>query len=573
MRPIFRCEVKLYMGKRIRLLPPELVQKIAAGEVIERPTSVVKELVENSIDAGAKRVKVEIKGGGSELIRVTDDGVGMEREDALLAFQRYATSKLSTSNDLWSVSTLGFRGEALPSIAGVSRVVLVTKPQGGISGTSVEVIGGEVKEVREIGAPEGTSVTVRNLFFNTPARRKFLKSLSSEYRQVVQLLHNFLFAYPELSLRYLQEEREVFNYPQVKGREKRVEEILGASYGKEMLFLFHQEDDLRIEGFISPPKISRTSGRHLRFFVNQRSISSRLLSHALLQGYGDLLLPGSYPVAAVFFEVNPLLVDVNVHPAKREVKFSDDRWVYDALSRAVKNALGKGSFITSALRDRRVEEAVASYLDRRSTQEAMPLTQGGSTQRAQESKRGHPIDFWQIHNLYILTETKGGLLIMDQHAAHERILYEKALRNLEGSRSTGQRLLFPRTLELTPVEFSLWEEHEEDFQRLGFEIRSFGPQTLMIETIPAEAKIGEGGKLVKEILDQLIEEGKPKGKDEFAKSFACRGAIKSGDKLTSEEMGNLLDNLFTTKIPYFCPHGRPTLIKLTLKELERRFGR
>ncbi len=561
------------MGKRIKLLSPDLVQKIAAGEVIERPASVVKELVENSIDAGAKRIKVEIRGGGRELIRVTDDGVGMEREDALLAFKRYATSKISSSDDLWSLSTLGFRGEALPSIAAVSNVLLVTKPRRGISGTSVEVIGEGVKEVKEIGAPEGTSVTVRNLFFNTPARRKFLKSLSSEYRQIADLLHNFLFAYPELSLRLLQDGREVFNYPQAKGRGERVEEIWRAGYGKDMLSIFHQEDDLGIEGFISPPKASRKSGRHQGFFVNGRSITSRLLGHALLQGYGNLLLPGSYPVAIVFLEVNPQIVDVNVHPTKKEVKFSDDRWVHDTFARAVKTALGMGSFTPSTLRERRIEEAVTGYLDQRSTQETLTLTQGKAAQRGQESKRDALINFWQLHSLYIITETKGGLLIMDQHAAHERILYEKALRSLGGDRATGQRLLFPETIELTQVEFSLWQEHQEDFERLGFEIRPFGRQALLIEAIPAGARNRERGELVKGILDQLIDEGRPQGKDDFAKLYACQGAIKSGDRLTTEEMSNLLDSLFTTQTPYFCPHGRPTLIKLTLEELNRRFGR
>lgn len=561
------------MGKRIKLLSPDLVQKIAAGEVIERPASVVKELVENSIDAGAKRIKVEIRGGGRELIRVTDDGVGMEREDALLAFKRYATSKISSSDDLWSLSTLGFRGEALPSIAAVSHVLLVTKPRRGISGTSVEVIGGGVKEVKEIGVPEGTSVTVRNLFFNTPARRKFLKSLSSEYRQIADLLHNFLFAYPELSLHLLQDGREVFNYSQAKGRGERVEEIWGARYGKDMLSIFHQEDDLGIEGFISLPKASRKSGRHQGFFVNGRSITSRLLGHALLQGYGNLLLPGSYPVAIVFLEVNPQIVDVNVHPTKKEVKFSDDRWVHDTFAWAVKTALGMGSLTPSTLRERRIEEAVTGYLDQRSTQETLTLTQGKAAQRGQESKRDALINFWQLHSLYIITETKGGLLIMDQHAAHERILYEKALRSLGGDRATGQRLLFPETIELTQVEFSLWQEHQEDFERLGFEIRPFGRQALLIEAIPAGARNRERGELVKGILDQLIDEGRPQGKDDFAKLYACQGAIKSGDRLTTEEMSNLLDSLFTTQTPYFCPHGRPTLIKLTLEELNRRFGR
>ncbi len=567
--------VKTDMDRRIRLLPSDLVQRIAAGEVIERPASVVKELVDNSIDAGAKRIKVEVKGGGRELIRVTDDGVGMEREDVVLAFQRYATSKIFSPDDLWSISTLGFRGEALPSIASVSQVVLVTKPRGGVSGTSVEVVGGEVKEVKEVGAPEGTSVTVRNLFFNTPARRKFLKSLTSEYRQIADLLHSFLFAYPQLSLRLVQDGREVFNYPQAKGRGDRVEGIWGARYGRDMLSLFHQEDDLRIEGFISPPKASRTSGRHQRFFVNGRPITSRLLSHSLLQGYGNLLLPGSYPLAIIFLEVNPQLVDVNVHPTKREVKFSNSGWVHDTLARTVKTALGKGSFTTSPLRERRVEEAVAGYFDRRSIQGTFPLAQRNRepTPRREETQRGPLIDFWQVHNLYILTEIKGGLLIMDQHAAHERVLYEKALRNLEGGRAIGQRLLFPQTIELTQVEYSLWEEHKEDFQRLGFELRPFGDQALLIEAVPAGAKNRGGEELVKGILDQLMEEGKAQGKDEFAKSYACHGAIKSGDKLSPEEMSVLFDSLFATKTPYFCPHGRPTLIKLTLQELSRRFGR
>ncbi len=563
------------MDRKIRLLPPDLVQKIAAGEVIERPASVVKELVDNSIDAGARGIEVEIKGGGRELIKVRDDGVGMEGEDAPLAFHRYATSKISSSDDLWSISTLGFRGEALPSIASVSQVILVTKPHKGVSGTLVEVVGGEVQGVQEVGAPEGTSVTVRNLFFNIPARRKFLSSISSEYRQIADLLHNFLLAYPQLSFRFVQDGREVFNYPSAKGKRERVEGIWGARYGGDMLTIVYQEEDLKIEGFISLPKASRTSGRHQRFFVNGRSIVSKLLSHSLLQGYGDLLLPGSYPLAVIFLEVDPKLVDVNVHPTKKEVKFSNSSWVHDTLARAVKASLGKGSFTPSLPRGRRVEEAMADYLERRSTQETLklPSGDGGFAPPREEARRGPLINFWQVHNLYIITEIKGGLLIMDQHAAHERVLYEKALRNLEQGRAIGQRLLFPQNIELTQVEYSLWEEHQEDFRKLGFELRPFGGRSLLIEAVPAGAKNRGGGELVKGILDQLREEGKARGKDEFAKSYACHGAIKAGDKLTPEEMSNLFDSLFATQTPYFCPHGRPTLIKLTLQELGRRFGR
>jgi len=617
------------MNSKIEILPEDLVDKIAAGEVVERPASVVKELVENSIDAGAKNIDVEIKKGGIKFIRVTDDGMGMDEKNSALAFQRHATSKIKVVDDLFQIATLGFRGEALPSIASVCFLDMLTRTSESLSGTRLKIEGGIIKEKKQMGASFGTSVVIREIFYNVPARRKFLKTVLTETRHIIDLLTRFAIAYPEISFKLKSDQRELFSFSATNDLRRRVTDVFGRNQTEKMVEIKPgdekptPQDPADVTGFVGKPEIARSNRAELYLFVNRRPIVSRSLYHAVQAGYGELLPKGKFPFAIIFIQIDPCLVDVNVHPTKSEVRFADERGVHDLVYARIKESLISPQIIPdlkaaeqqaqpphpdvsiktttsqhkpdwtpkapqptrsssfNSLSKNEEELAQKSFF----SEAGEKLTKGLTEDRAGMEKEKETVEvarvepgatnLWQLADTYILSQVKGNLMVLDQHAAHERILYEEALRNLTERQASSQQVLFPTVSELSPREFQILEEHKELIQKLGFEIKHFGGRTVLVTAVPTLIRNKSGEVFLREILTQLEEEGKIE-KDRVkavAKSFACHGAVKAGERLTQEEMHSLVRQLFSTHEPYSCPHGRPTVIKLSLEELNKKFGR
>src|SRR5574341_1290540 len=577
---------------RIHLLPEELVNQIAAGEVVERPASVVKELVENSIDAGATRIEIEVKEGGRKLIRVLDNGGGMNRDDVQLAFSRHATSKIARLEDLHQISSLGFRGEALPSIASVAKVELLSKTTSDSTGTLIGIEAGEVKQVKDHPVNPGTIISVSDLFYSTPARRKFLKSQMTETRHILDLVTNFALAFPQIAFRLTIDGREVLKLGSADLKQ-RIAELFGGNVIKKLVEL-RETGIVGILGFVGKPELSKSSRSDIRFFVNQRSINNRTLLHALTSAYGDMLTKGRFPLAIIFLQVPPHLVDVNVHPQKLEVRFQDERGAHDLVYRAVKKVLDR-EFVATVQKSvdsipaysisqtsSSLKEPSLEYQTGLAPQETVlaklfstPVTE--ETFPPQLKKDGLPLEsnFYQLFNTYILTQSGDELLIVDQHAAHERVLYEGIMQSIfSQTQANSQKLLFPETIELTSQELAEFRNNSEVLEKLGFEIQALGGKTVMLSAIPALAR-NQTTNFLKEVLDESIhqsEAGKERSKT-IASALACRSAVKAGDTLSVTEMQSLLKSLLALETPQVCPHGRPTLIRITLSELERRFGR
>jgi DNA mismatch repair protein MutL len=596
------------MVKRIHVLPDQVVNKIAAGEVVERPAAAVKELVENALDAGSTEITIELRQGGKQLVRVADNGTGMHKDDALLALERHATSKLEKIEDLETITSLGFRGEALPSIAAVSHLVLATRPHDEVEGTVITVEGGTITSVTAGARSAGTTVEVNNLFFNVPARRKFLKSVDTELRHISKTFIEFALAHHDKTFVLQHDGQEIYRlYPVVK-LEDRAMAIHGKSVAGHIIPFTWQRDGLLVSGLLGKPDIARGSQYQQITYVNRRVISSRLINHAIMEGYHTLLPKGQYPFIVLFLDINPKLMDVNVHPTKREVRFADENWIHQGVARAIKEGLVKANLIPEMTMpsgetpsgqtrpapligsyQERVTNAMESFLRQASTAPAvttqpdffqtLPRPQGLSVREpspresvAQDENLAH---LWQLHQSFIFAQIKGGVLVIDQHAAHERILFEEITGSLAGTAKTAQQLLFPITLELSHPEFSLLEEIVPLLQQIGFGIRMFGGTTAIIDAIPTSVKNWQEGKMLKEILDEMLQHGRVSSglKERLAASYACKAAVKAGDPLKPEEMSYLISRLFSTSNPYTCPHGRPAVIKMTVEELNRLFGR
>lgn len=543
------------MGK-VRPLPPELVSKIAAGEVIERPASVVKELMENSLDAGAGRIRVELIAGGKRSVRVIDDGEGMAPEDAELAIRRHATSKISSEEDLQRIVTLGFRGEALAAMASVSRLSLVSRAEG-CPAVRIYVEGGELKECAEVGAPRGTQVEVRDLFFNLPARRKFLKGSSIELGHCLEAVVRMALAYPQVAFSALHEGRRLMELPPVKEERDRVAAVLGRELHPHLTEVEGSEGGYSIRGWITLPPYARGNTRGIYLYVNDRYVRDKLLQRVLGEVYGGLLPRGTYPVAVLKLYLPPEEVDVNIHPTKMEVKFKDPQRVYELLRGALERALAPKTWSVSKAPAPSPPELREASIPYASTMPVAPRV---------EEPRFRPLG--QIGGTYILVEGEGGLLIVDQHAAHERVLYERLCTEEVHS----QRLLLPQVVELSEGEIEALLEGREVLGRCGFEIETFGPRTLAVKAIPTLIRAHE----VKQVLQALageLEEATEDGLERARKLLACRGAIKANTPLGEEDMRRLLCELEATSHPRTCPHGRPTIIEITFEELAKRFKR
>lgn len=630
----------------IRKLDNALVQKIAAGEVVSRPESVVKELIENSLDAKAEVITIFIKQAGKALIQITDDGAGMSREDAELCVERHATSKLASFDDLEKIRTYGFRGEALSAIASVSQLELRTRKRGEELGTYIKLEGGIKREVRSEACDEGTAIYIRNLFFNVPARRKFMKSEATEFKHIVDTVSRMALANPNVRFVLISDHDTVFDLPAFRPLPERVEQIFGSKLRSALIPVEAVTGELHLHGYVSAPSFVKRVRTEQLFFVNNRPIhSSRGLAFAVTNAYEHLVEKGAFPSCFLFVNIDPAKIDVNVHPQKLEVKFDDERIVVDTVRRALADVLQRASqrnVSTGAMApEMTMPEAInrgdaarlrfpefgkaperpevakvpvgrppvqgstshtierifgktpqdlfgnqATRLvpgeqpaaDETNAAEQTQPSQSSSAERkaiSTEVLQEKP-QLWQMHNKYLFCQIKSGMMIVDQHVAHERILYERILKSLEDGATRSQELLFPQSVELLPREVVLIRELEDQLRKLGFHIRYFGGMTVIIDAVPADVKSGSEAEILREMLESYEEYdklGKFSQREALAAGFSCKAAIKSGDKLSQDEMHTLIEQLFQTKMPYVCPHGRPIVIKLALDELDRRFGR
>lgn len=617
------------MPRRIHILPEKLANQIAAGEVVERPASVVKELVENALDAGAARVEVTVRNGGKTEIRVADDGHGMGREDALLSVDRHATSKLRSPEELAAIRTLGFRGEALPSIGSVSRFSLETAERDG-DGTRVLVTAGQVAGVEECARRRGTTVSVRSLFFNVPARAKFLRTTAAENRAIGEVVTTLALAQPHVAFTLDPGGRDLLQLPGASTVAERISAIWGADAADELIPVAHRTGGVAVTGLVQRPHSSRPGGRRAYLFVNGRAFGDRALVKAVDRAYRTTIPQGVYPSLFLFLEVPDGEVDVNVHPAKAEVRFRDRAGVERAIEEGVRAALA-GVESTPAIGVRavqprpapphepapygarpgfgvhRVHEPRAAYGAAASPtppadaadeagapaepfepQMALFVTGGGAgaappaaaapAQPPGAELLGPAPVMWQVHNTYILAETRSGLILVDQHSAHERVLYEEIVRGFDGGDTASQRLLFPITLRLSPAEYALVEQVRGVLERAGFEVEPFGGRAIIVNSVPNPHPYFDAERCLREMIaeltsgSQLVSSARTQHQ-RIALSMACKGAIKAGQKLTQREITELFDRLFATELPYHDIHGRPTVIQLSMAELHRRFGR
>ncbi len=529
----------------VKLLPEETVRRIAAGEVIVRPANAVKELIENSLDAGATSIRVEIKTGGKDLIRVSDNGCGMTREDARLAVARHATSKIDTAEDLTRVTSYGFRGEALASVAAVSRLTIETNADDSGPGTALEVEGGDVKEVREVARPRGTTITARMLFYNLPVRRAFMKSDNYEARLVVESVRNFAIAHPKTSFTLVSNEREVMRLGPAGAVKERLQALFEKRVVESLVELKIDNPLVSVYGFLAEPTQARSFYEVQAIFMNKRPVRNPTVVRAVYEGYGPVLT-GNNPDFVLFIETDPSRLDVNLHPTKQEVRFADERFLFDFVSEAVRQGLGI---------QRGKETPDADFLYQRGfvPEDAMPQ------------------EFWQLHNSYIMAQVSSGYVIVDQHAAHERILFEEIMKGREEVAPQG--LLFPITVDLTAEEFEAYERVKDRLAKMGIEVAPYSGRTVAVETVPAGSFMGKDE--VRELFRELaqVKPGDVAVETALAKVVACKAAVKAGQRLAPQEMESLINRLFACKEPYFCPHGRPAIIKITIEDLERRFGR
>ena len=604
---------------RIALLPEEVASQVAAGEVVERPASVVKELVENSLDAGATRIEVLIRRGGNSFIRVIDNGCGMDRDDALLCLERHATSKIRTGADLMAIHTLGFRGEALPSIASVSRFRLTTREHGALAGTEVLVNGGRMENVRDSGEPEGTQIEARSLFYNLPARRKFLRTENTEASHVEHVLQLQAIGHPHVGFVFLNDERLVHQLPPGQTLRERLRDLFGATLVGELLDVPETEiAGVRVAGLLGRAGVSRSNRGQQIIFLNGRPIENPTIAHALREGYHTALMKGQHPVTFLSIQMDPAAVDVNVHPAKREVRFRDPSLLREVIVEVTRRVLESDRASWSrtftapspapftpdetlplipppeqfTLRRDWSQIPAPAAAPARDTSETSPFPKTDAAPQphpaeataslpsapfvppAPTPQPRAPLDFKFIGvlgRLYILMENAGGLVLVDQHAAHERILFEEMRRRMEGQGVPTQRLLLPITLQVAPKDADWLLENLDALSRTGIGLEPFGPGTFKIDALPQFLGASDSPQLLRDIIDELRETSQQisklrLGEDMIAKTV-CRHAVKANDILREPECLRLVQDLLACELPYCCPHGRPTMIQVSYAEL------
>lgn len=579
----------------IHILPEHLINQIAAGEVVERPASVVKELVENSVDAEADRIVIEVIEGGENLIKITDNGRGMDSEDAGLALERHATSKISTNDDLFNIRTLGFRGEAIASIASVSKFTLRTKQKGSVEGTQIVAEGGNKKSSGAAGCPDGTEITIEDLFYNTPARKKYLKNPATEYRHILNVVTGIALSHPHISFKLIRDGNIVFDLPKTDDDKVRISSLLGKQTASSLIPIFYGHSQIQMSGYVGSPSIARSNRNNQYLFVNNREVKSHVLAFAVKQSFYSLLPKEKYPVFILKIVIEPELVDVNVHPRKQEVRFRNEKEIFQAVTSSVAHALEK-YVLTPELKIERSQQAlikeqvaapVRQPVLQHSVNEAMDFTEQ-IVQRApqpavtndepQEREDDEEIiPLVQLHNSYIVCSQGESLVLIDQHAAHERIRYTEILEDFANKKKSSQPLLMPLQIELSHSEAAILKENSELLDELGFDIEEFGGTTFSVYCVPSYMVSHNIEKVIRGLIDDFADNARKgdfeKRKERSLIYMACRSAVKFGDPLSREEQVKLVNRLQEIDLPYTCPHGRPTMLKMTMEELGRKFGR
>jgi DNA mismatch repair protein MutL len=599
---VLRLPTHERMTRRIFILPDTLANQIAAGEVVERPASVVKELVENALDAAATRIEIGVRNGGKTEMRVADDGCGMGRDDALLAFDRHATSKIAKQEDLSAVRTFGFRGEALPSIASVARVTVETAEPGGV-GSRVRVSGGRIHGVEDCARQAGTTVVVRNLFMNVPARAKFLRSSAVETRAIADVVVTAALANLSAAFRLESNGRTLLELPAAADVAARVAALWGDDVAGRFLGIDGMEGGVTVAGLVERPDAALAGPRRVHLFVNNRPFRDRDLVFAAERAYRTTVPYGARPSLLLYLRMPEGAVDVNVHPAKAEVRFSDRFLVERTIEQAIRRGLG-GADSAATLDHRPTRPQIRLEAPQHAPPAAPPAHDQftffvpapepsdvaaadapSSAQTASSAGAATPAampparpGLFQIHDTYILAETRSGLLIIDQHSAHERVLFQEMMQGFGNGGVTSQRLLFPLTLRLTPAEFSVVTDLKALFEQTGFEVEPFGGRTVIVHAAPVPHPYFDAERCLREMIAELttgseLTRAAGNQHERIAMTFACKAAVKAGQRLSAREMGELFDRLFATELPHHDVHGRPTIVRLSLDELQRRFGR
>ncbi len=607
---------------RIKVLPQTVVTKIAAGEVIERPASVLKELVENAIDAGATHIEIQLEEGGKKLIKVSDNGIGMDGDDVKIAFLSHATSKLRSDDDLFSIDTLGFRGEALPSIGAISQTRIISRTKDALIGSEIQIEGGNLGKIKEKGAPEGTQIDVRNLFYNTPVRRKFLKSTQTEMAHISEMVTRFALSYPNIHFATIHNGKNVLIFPTAKNLKERINTIFGKEIGENLIEINLKEPDISIYGYILPPTHNRPNTKMQFIFLNGRYIRDNIIFHAINAAYRNLLMSRRSPIVFLLLQIDSREVDVNVHPTKIEVRFKNTGFIHDQLYATIRSALMQTESHTSfqatsqnnrpnaepstsaantfvggveaQLRqdkdfspDERKESVMKSMSDffSSSPDKETPYRKDKHKQDVLPSAEDKPLfkqeskltSHIQIHNSYIIEETAEGLNIIDQHALHEVVLYHEIWEHIKSSRLAIQKLLIPALIELTPRDFVTIMSIREKFDTLGIEIEEFGKSTIAIRTHPQILKNLDFHSLIQSVLEEIDSDDVKSETDNILRKIvqvmACKGAVKAGQRLAPQEILSLLEQRKDNIVTSFCPHGRPTALEFKISELEKQFKR
>ncbi len=562
-------------------LDENLVEKIAAGEIVERPVSVVKELIENSIDAQSKKIQIDLEAAGKKRITVEDDGYGMEKEDAKLALMRHATSKIKNLDDLDCVRSLGFRGEALPSILAVSRLILETKTKDMTEGIRIIGEGGKITKQESIGMSVSTKINVRDLFYNVPARKKFLKSNAAEMKHITDIVSRYALMYPNVSFKLIHNKKEVINAPKTDSFLENISCVYGREATKELIEVNFRRYNIKISGYVSKPALNRSTRGHQSIFVNGRFIKNKLINNAIKKAYQGKIMHSRFPIVVLKIEIDPKSVDVNVHPKKTEIRFSDEKFVYKNIIMAIEDALSSESLVPSVSSDDLVSDEKVDHLIgkvKRDTKLKQIEFEAPKEENIVPDEKLPDLEIkCQVLGTYIIAEAQNVVYIVDQHAADERYYYEKITKKYKEKSAKSQNLVENITLEPNKSDFNFIMDNISFFEDVGFRIESFGKNTVLIRAVPnifgkiADKNflmdlVDEMSKLDKKDKDEVI-------KDNIIKIMACRTAIKANDKLSAREMLNLVERVSSTENPYNCPHGRPTIIKMGKKEFEKSFKR
>ncbi len=575
------------MRKKIKLMSEDMISKIAAGEVVERPSSIIKELVENSIDAESKNIEILIERGGKDLILIKDDGIGISSDELPLAFTRHATSKLNNMKDFENISSLGFRGEALASIASISNINIKTSTDGK-NASEINVRGGKVGKQKKIARNRGLTISVRKLFDALPARKKFLKSSDSEQIAITKIMKNYFLSNPKINFRYMNANKEIYNLPS-KSLKDRIGDVFGKKHLDSLIKIEFEKQNFKLSGYLGNlDLVSKRLGNQY-LFVNGRYTFNRMINHSIYRSYSSLIDRGEYPFFVLELRMPPNLFDVNMHPTKREIRFKDDwkvnQFIKDSIGSALKNVQKTTSTfnLNPSYKLKNTSEQIGFDAHQISDMNIDQLVNISETNDrvekifSESNNTNNPIidNVWQIHNKYLVTYLNDGILIIDQHVAHERILYDSAIKGLNNKKTESQAVLFPNILELQGEDFDILIKLMPYLDKIGFKIKQFGENKVIIEAIPVYVKSNDETEIIKHIIDTFdnFKEKDNEMFDKIAANYSCKAAIKSGDSLEENEIKHLINRLFQSNNPYFCPHGRPIIVNLTIDELDKRFER